>query len=82
MAPPLRLQEGIDLKHSYAYADSYSDLPLLRAVGNPVAVVSRLVALPLRAPPPLADRGMGDVQGHAEGPLPEAGGARREGGER
>ena len=32
------LQEGIDLKHSYAYADSYSDLPLLRAVGVPVAV--------------------------------------------
>ena len=32
------LQEGIDLKHSYAYADSYSDLPLLRAVGAPVAV--------------------------------------------
>jgi alcohol-forming fatty acyl-CoA reductase len=30
--------EGIDLRHSYAYADSYSDLPLLRAVGNPVAV--------------------------------------------
>ncbi|MGZ8805229.1 MAG: HAD-IB family hydrolase, partial [Microbacterium sp.] len=32
------LQEGVDLKHSYAYADSYSDLPLLRAVGAPVAV--------------------------------------------
>ncbi|MBA3690414.1 MAG: HAD-IB family hydrolase, partial [Actinobacteria bacterium] len=32
------LQEGIALKQSYAYADSYSDLPLLRAVGNPVAV--------------------------------------------
>jgi fatty acyl-CoA reductase len=32
------LQDGIDLKQSYAYADSYSDLPLLRAVGNPVAV--------------------------------------------
>jgi alcohol-forming fatty acyl-CoA reductase len=31
-------QEGVDLRHSYAYADSYSDLPLLRAVGNPVAV--------------------------------------------
>jgi fatty acyl-CoA reductase len=30
--------EGIDLKHSYAYADSHSDLPLLRAVGNPVVV--------------------------------------------
>jgi HAD superfamily hydrolase (TIGR01490 family) len=32
------LQENVELKHSYAYADSYSDLPLLRAVGNPVAV--------------------------------------------
>jgi fatty acyl-CoA reductase len=31
-------QEGVDLRHCYAYADSYSDLPLLRAVGNPVAV--------------------------------------------
>ncbi len=30
--------EGIDLKRSFAYADSHSDLPLLRAVGNPVAV--------------------------------------------
>jgi HAD superfamily hydrolase (TIGR01490 family) len=31
-------QEGVNLKHSYAYADSYSDLPLLRTVGNPVVV--------------------------------------------
>ncbi len=30
--------EGIDLRRSFAYADSYSDLPLLRAVGNPVVV--------------------------------------------
>jgi HAD superfamily hydrolase (TIGR01490 family) len=29
---------GADLQRSYAYADSHSDLPLLRAVGNPVAV--------------------------------------------
>jgi alcohol-forming fatty acyl-CoA reductase len=29
---------GADLKRSYAYADSHTDLPLLRAVGNPVAV--------------------------------------------
>ena len=29
---------GIDLAASYGYADSYSDLPLLEAVGNPVAV--------------------------------------------
>ena len=30
--------EGADLRASYAYADSHSDLPLLRAVGNPVVV--------------------------------------------
>jgi HAD superfamily hydrolase (TIGR01490 family) len=29
---------GIDLGASYAYADSYSDLPMLEAVGHPVAV--------------------------------------------
>jgi HAD superfamily hydrolase (TIGR01490 family) len=28
----------VDLTRSFAYADSHSDLPLLRAVGNPVAV--------------------------------------------
>jgi phosphoserine phosphatase len=28
----------IDLAQSYAYSDSLSDLPMLRAVGNPVAV--------------------------------------------
>lgn len=31
-------QEGIELSESYAYSDSESDLPMLRAVGNPVAV--------------------------------------------
>ncbi|MBV8431390.1 MAG: HAD-IB family hydrolase [Solirubrobacterales bacterium] len=31
-------QEGIDLSQSYAYSDSASDLPMLRAVGHPVAV--------------------------------------------
>ncbi len=29
---------GIDLGRSFAYADSHVDLPMLRAVGNPVAV--------------------------------------------
>ncbi|MDP9295205.1 MAG: HAD-IB family hydrolase [Actinomycetota bacterium] len=29
---------GIDLEHSYAYSDSITDLPMLRAVGHPVAV--------------------------------------------
>src|SRR5690606_4253668 len=31
-------ENGIDLNRSYAYADSHSDLPMLRAVGTPVAV--------------------------------------------
>jgi len=29
---------GLDLEHSYAYSDSITDLPMLEAVGNPVAV--------------------------------------------
>ncbi len=40
---PLRMQQladerGIDLAQSWAYSDSASDLPMLRAVGHPVAV--------------------------------------------
>jgi HAD superfamily hydrolase (TIGR01490 family) len=31
-------QEGFDLAESYAYSDSESDLPMLRAVGHPVVV--------------------------------------------
>jgi HAD superfamily hydrolase (TIGR01490 family) len=31
-------EKGIDLGESYAYSDSESDLPMLRAVGHPVAV--------------------------------------------
>jgi HAD superfamily hydrolase (TIGR01490 family) len=31
-------RHGIELDESYAYSDSLSDLPMLRAVGNPVAV--------------------------------------------
>jgi HAD superfamily hydrolase (TIGR01490 family) len=34
----LAVREGIDLGASYAYSDSESDLPMLRAVGHPVAV--------------------------------------------
>ncbi|MCW2952606.1 MAG: HAD-superfamily subfamily hydrolase [Conexibacter sp.] len=34
----LAAAEGFDLAASYAYSDSESDLPMLRAVGNPVAV--------------------------------------------
>ncbi len=34
----LAQREGFDLAECYAYSDSESDLPMLRAVGNPVAV--------------------------------------------
>jgi HAD superfamily hydrolase (TIGR01490 family) len=34
----LAKREGIDLSESYAYSDSYTDLPMLEAVGHPVAV--------------------------------------------
>ncbi len=34
----LAAERGIDLSQSYAYSDSESDLPMLRAVGHPVAV--------------------------------------------
>src|SRR5206468_10219768 len=34
----LALRERIDLTASYAYSDSESDLPMLRAVGHPVVV--------------------------------------------
>jgi HAD superfamily hydrolase (TIGR01490 family) len=34
----LAAHEGIDLDLSYAYSDSESDLPMMRAVGHPVAV--------------------------------------------
>jgi fatty acyl-CoA reductase len=31
-------EHGVDMQASYGYADSHSDLPLLEAIGNPVAV--------------------------------------------
>ena len=34
----LASERGIDLAASYAYTDSYTDLPMLEAVGHPVAV--------------------------------------------
>ena len=38
MITSLAAEQGIDLAASYAYSDSESDLPMLRAVGHPVAV--------------------------------------------
>jgi HAD superfamily hydrolase (TIGR01490 family) len=34
----LAAEQGLDLPASFAYSDSHSDLPMLRAVGHPVAV--------------------------------------------
>ena len=34
----LAVEQGIDLSASYAYSDSYTDAPMLEAVGHPVAV--------------------------------------------
>lgn len=34
----LAASEGLDLEGSYAYSDSYTDLPMLEAVGHPIAV--------------------------------------------
>ena len=33
-----RVVHGLDLEHSFAYSDSITDLPMLEAVGHPVAV--------------------------------------------
>jgi HAD superfamily hydrolase (TIGR01490 family) len=40
-------EEGIDLAASYAYSDSYTDAPMLEAVGHPVAVNPDRVLLKL-----------------------------------
>jgi hypothetical protein len=34
----MAVREGLELTESYAYSDSITDVPMLRAVGNPVAV--------------------------------------------
>jgi HAD superfamily hydrolase (TIGR01490 family) len=43
----LAQREGIDLAGSFAYSDSYTDLPMLEAVGHPVAVNPDRVLLKL-----------------------------------
>jgi len=40
-------REGIDLSRSWAYSDSYTDVPMLEAVGHPVAVNPDRVLLKL-----------------------------------
>jgi len=38
LATSYAAEHGLDLQHSYFYSDSHDDLPLLEAVGHPVAV--------------------------------------------
>lgn len=38
LASAYAAEHGLDLRHSYFYSDSHDDLPLLEAVGHPVAV--------------------------------------------
>ena len=51
-------REGIDLAESYAYSDSESDLPMMRAVGHPVAVNPDSRARARRARGGLADHAL------------------------
>ena len=48
--------ENLDLAQCYAYSDSASDLPMLEAVGHPVAVNPDAKLERVRAPQRLADR--------------------------
>ena len=67
------LLEGVDLKHSYAYADSLLR-PAAAARGRqPGRRVARRRAVPVRAPTPVADRGVGHDEGDAARAVPEAG---------
>jgi fatty acyl-CoA reductase len=66
--------EGAELKASYAYADSHSDLPLLRAVGNPVVVSpdAALLRVARRRRWPIEEWGMADGTPRVRLPRPVA----------
>jgi len=68
------LLEGADLKQSYAYADSHSDLALLRAVGNPVVVSpdAALYRLARRRRWPIEEWGMSGGMPRVRFPKPVA----------
>ena len=76
LGPPVRRARGRRPQASYAYADSHSDLALLRAVGNPVAVSpdAALLRVAKRRRWPIEEWQMSG--GMPAGPVPEAGGAR------
>ncbi len=61
---------GIDLARSYGYADSHSDLPLLEAVGKPVAVRPDVSLFRHARQAPLADRRLAQLRRHRPDPEP------------
>jgi HAD superfamily hydrolase (TIGR01490 family) len=67
-------KEGADLKLSYAYADSHSDLALLRAVGNPVVVSpdAALLRVARRRRWPIEEWGMAGGMPRVRFPKPAA----------
>ena len=69
--------EGVDLRASYAYADSHSDLAAAAGGGQPGGGVAGRGAAAGGQAAPVADRGVGHGRGDAPGSVPEAGGALR-----
>ena len=72
--------EGLDLDQCCAYSDSASDLPMLEAVGHPVAVNPDAKLERYRRPQRLADRGV--PQAHQGGHPPHHAGRRHRRGRR
>ena len=70
-------REGIDLAASWAYSDSESDLPMLRAVGHPVAVNPDAELAAGRARGGLGGHALRDARPPPEGRAPRRGRGRR-----
>ena len=77
----LAAERGIDLSESFAYSDSESDLPMMRAVGHPVAVNPDSRPRAHRARGGLADHALRQArpapEGGERGGHPRAGGRQR-----
>ena len=74
-------RDGIDLEHSWAYSDSATDIPMLEAVGHPVAVNPDRELARRRARARLAGRAV-PPGGVAARPCADAGAAAGRGGRR
>ena len=75
MVEALRSLEGIELKHSYAVRGQLLRPAVAARRRQPGRGGARRRVVPVRAPTPLADRGVGHDQGHAARAVPEAGDA-------